>query len=128
MSGPEFLFDTNLVIGLLKGRAEARAMITRNGAAPATTFVSQITRMELLGFPGITASEEDGINGFLASARVLLLDERIETATIALRRSTKLKLPDAIILATAQVQSLQLLTFDDALREVAAALGIAAKP
>ena len=124
MNGPEFLFDTNLVIGHLKGRLDARAMISRNGAVPASTAVSQITRMELLGFRSITMLEEARINEFLVSIHVLLLDERTEAAAIALRRRTRLRMPDAIIAATAQVHALRLLTFDDTLRKAAVALGV----
>lgn len=51
MSGPEFLFDTNIVIGQLKGAPAARDLIAAHGAVPSTTAVSQITRMELLGYP-----------------------------------------------------------------------------
>jgi predicted nucleic acid-binding protein len=47
---------------------------------------------------------------------VLLLDDQIEAATIALRRRARLKLPDSIIGATAQVHGLTLLTLDERLK------------
>jgi len=46
---------------------------------------------------------------------VFTLDERTEAAAVLVRRRTKLKLPDAIILATAQVHKLELLTLDERL-------------
>jgi len=56
------------------------------------------------------------IQRLLSKFHVILLDEQIEEATIALRRRARLKLPDAIIAATAHVQGLTLLTLDERLR------------
>lgn len=79
--------------------------------------VSQITRMELLGFPQLGELEAIQINNFLACCQVFLLDEQIEEQAIRLRRSSGLKLPDAIIAATSIVKKLDLLTLDGDLLE-----------
>ena len=42
----------------------------------------------------------------------MTLDDKIEHAAIALRRATRLKLPDAIVAATAWAEGLVLLTSD----------------
>ncbi len=107
-----FLFDTNIVIGLLQGNPPAQQLIRKHGAVPADTAVSQITRMELLGFPGITSSEQKRVEAFLSAVTVILLDNTIEQDAIVLRRRLKLKLPDAIVAATARVNGLTLLTLD----------------
>lgn len=49
MSGSEFLLDTNIVIGLLKGYAPALMLAEQAGLSLDRAVVSQITRMELLG-------------------------------------------------------------------------------
>jgi predicted nucleic acid-binding protein len=67
MSGIEFLLDTNMVIGLLKGHAPALLLAEESGLALEKAAVSQITRMELLGYPNLTAEEDQAIRGFLAS-------------------------------------------------------------
>lgn len=112
MSGIEFLLDTNMVIGLLKGYAPALALAENSGLDLRKTAVSQITRMELLGYPRLSDEEDREIRAFLAACQVRLLDEQIESQAIALRRAGYFKLPDAIVAATAIVGSLRLLTLD----------------
>ena len=61
MSGIDHLLDTNVVIGLLKGAEPALALMQQSGLIMARTGVSQITRMELLGFPALGEQEEAGL-------------------------------------------------------------------
>jgi predicted nucleic acid-binding protein len=75
-------------------------------------FVSIITKMEILGWPEITAEDEARINHFLSKVIMLPITDHIEEATISIRRKTKLKLPDAIIAATAIVIGAQVVTTD----------------
>ncbi|MBK6853068.1 MAG: PIN domain-containing protein [Burkholderiales bacterium] len=81
-----------------------------------------MTRIELLGFGGLTEAEELATRRFLGSCGVLLLSETVEAETIRLRRLTGLKLPDAIVLATARVAGASLLTLDQRLSNAALAL------
>lgn len=94
MSGGRWLLDTNVVIGLLKKQSAAVALVEAHQLELRETSVSQITRMELLGFPGLTVDEETEILKFLECCRVLLLGEGIERQAIQLRRSSRCKLPD----------------------------------
>lgn len=112
MNGIEFLLDANMVIGLLKGHAPATSLAEQAGFSLEKAAVSQISRIELLGYPKLTDEEERGIRTFLAACKILLLDERIEAGAIRLRRSGAFKLPDAIIVASAMTASLRLLTLD----------------
>jgi predicted nucleic acid-binding protein len=75
-------------------------------------FVSIITRMELLKYPEITEEEETRINSFLSGVVVIPIDNGIEQETIRISRNTKLKLPDAIIAATAITIDAELVTTD----------------
>ena len=115
MSGLKFILDTNIVIGLLKANPKVIELSERVNLDLSVSSVSQITRMELLGFKGISDVEETIIQQFLQSCHVLLLDEVIEAETISLRKLTSLKLPDAIIAATARVYELELLSLDEKL-------------
>ena len=117
MSGPKWLIDTNVVIGLLKGYETAIRLAESVQLELDQAAVSQITRMELLGFPQLGELEAIQINNFLACCQVFLLDEQIEEQAIRLRRSSGLKLPDAIIAATSIVKKLDLLTLDGDLLE-----------
>jgi predicted nucleic acid-binding protein len=123
MSGTDLLLDTNVVIGLLKGNAPAVALAESACLSLDRAAVSQITRMELLGFPSLTEEEEHEIRAFLSCCRVCLLDEHIEAEAIRLRRKGGLKLPDAIIAATALVNGYRLLTLDGGLLDGLQKLG-----
>jgi predicted nucleic acid-binding protein len=112
MSGIEFLLDTNVVIGLLKGHAPAIALAEQQGLQLEKSTVSQITRMELLGYPQLTDEEDHAIRSFLAACQVQVIDDRVEAQAIRLRRSGLFKLPDTIVAATAITHSLRLLTLD----------------
>jgi predicted nucleic acid-binding protein len=75
-------------------------------------FVSVIVKLELLKHPDITPDEEHTIIKFLKLVPIMPLNETIENQTIALSRSTKLKLPDALIGATAIVYDAEVVTRD----------------
>jgi predicted nucleic acid-binding protein len=66
-------------------------------------FISVITRMEALGYSKITPEDESRLRDFLANVTVLPINEAIEKEAIEIRRRKLLKLPDAIIAATAIV-------------------------
>jgi predicted nucleic acid-binding protein len=75
-------------------------------------YISVITKLELLKYPNISAEEESKIRSFLVKITVLPITESIETETISISRATSLKLPDAIIGATAIALDAELLTRD----------------
>jgi predicted nucleic acid-binding protein len=75
-------------------------------------FVSVIVKLELLKYPDITPDEEQAVIEFLRLVPIMPLNESVVSQTIALSRSTKLKLPDAIIGATAIVYNAEVVTRD----------------
>ena len=115
MTTARFLLDTNVVIGLVKGPGAARDLVDSNNAPPEKCAISQITRIELLSFHALSPGEEARIKALLSVMTVILLNDPIEQHAIALRLRTRLKLPDAIVGATAKVAGLQLLTLDQKL-------------
>lgn len=118
MTGIDHLLDSNVVIGLLNGHEPAIALAQQAGLNLQRAGVSQITRMELLGFPSLTDEEEVAARDFLALCQVIGISEDIEAQAIRLRRAGALKLPDAIIAATALVTGTSLLTLDQRLLKV----------
>jgi len=68
--------------------------------------------MELLGYHGITADEEYLIKEKLAHFTSCSLTSEIKEAVIELRKKRKIKLPDAIIAATALCSDLHVLSLD----------------
>ena len=115
MNGVRFLLDTNYVIGLVKQQEIVIKTVTDRAIETKACTYSFVTRIELLGFPGITSQEIDGIERTLAQMQYAALTQEIEDWAIALRRKYRLKTPDAIIAATAKCLKLELLTLDQQL-------------
>ncbi len=115
MSGIKYLLDTNIVIGLLKAHPDTVALLQVYPNLLEQCAASQITRMELLGFPKNDAESIKHILAFLEYCPVLLINEDVEKTAIELRRTGRFKLPDAIIAATAHLNKLKLVTLDERL-------------
>ena len=119
MSGIKYLLDTNFILGLLKATPEVLAIVTERDLLASNCAYSAVTRMELLGYHNITSAEERLISDRLSKFTYLSISSEVEDLAIALRRTRKLKLPDALIAATAIHYSLELLTLDQALLAIA---------
>jgi len=115
MNGARFLLDTNYVIGLVKRREEVIRIVTDRSIEIQGCAYSFITRIELLGFPKITQQEINGIESILTLMQYIPLTREIEDGAITLGRNYRLKIPDAIIAATAKCLALELLTLDQQL-------------
>ena len=112
MSGIKYVLDTNVVIGFLAGVDWAVSFVKDAAFKDAELFISAITRMELLGFPGITPDEESRINQFLSIVTKIDLTPQIEDTAIGIRRISRLKLPDAIVTASAICEDATLVSAD----------------
>ena len=106
------MLDTNFILGILKSDAQALAELSTRRILAGECSYSAITRMELLGFHRITQEEETLIKQKLEKFSYLPLTKDIENRVVALRQSRKIKLPDAIIAATALSLDIELLTLD----------------
>jgi len=118
MSGVEYLLDTNFILGMLKNSPEVSEILASKQLNASQCAYSAVTRMELLGFPGITFDEDALIRSRLDLFGYLPIDLAVEDRAIQLRRSRQVKLPDALIAATALCHGLQLLTLDAGLQSV----------
>ena len=107
MNGRSFLVDTNIALYLLAGDSTIANVLDK-----ATTYLSFITQLELLGFQGISTSEAKKIKHFINDCIVVDITEEIKIKTIYIRQQYKIKLPDSIIAATAQFLDIPLLTAD----------------
>jgi predicted nucleic acid-binding protein len=116
MSGIKYLLDTNFVLGLLKATPEVLALAQSRDVLVSSCAYSAVTRMELLGYPDITPHEERLITERLDQLGYLPITLAIEDLAITLRRTRRVKLPDALVAATAIHHQLELLTLDKALQ------------
>jgi len=105
-----YLLDTNFVINYFKGFFKADAGKFTDSVINNTTFISVITRMELLSWKSLNPKDEEVIKEFISDSTVFSLEESIINRTILLRKAFAIKLPDAIIAATALVHDMQLIT------------------
>lgn len=99
------LFDTNILIDYLSGREDA----SRELARYSERLVSAVTWMEVLTGARDDA-EEDVIKVFLSDFIVVEIDRKVAWEAVRLRRSHRLRLPDAVVWASARVRSAQLVT------------------
>jgi predicted nucleic acid-binding protein len=99
------LLDTNIVLYLLGGRLA-------NPLPVGQYFDSIITEIELLSYFSLSLEEERQIINFLDCITVIGIDNNIKNLAIALRKQYRLRLPDAIIAATAQSLDAILFTND----------------
>lgn len=106
-----YLLDTNVVIYLHRGLL-ADVLPKGNHA------ISIITEIELRSFSGLSEGQEEWLNRFIDVVNVIDLDSQVKEAAIQLRKKTKLKLPDAVIAASAVVHDRVLLTNDDQLQKL----------
>lgn len=107
MNGANVLLDTNIVLYLLNGSDELEHLLQG-----ANIFVSVITKVELLSHPALDETGEQVIHELLAQTTIMEFAPGIQQATVDLRKRYKLKLPDAIIAATASFLNVRLITAD----------------
>jgi predicted nucleic acid-binding protein len=99
------VLDTNAVLYFLAG-------LLAEPLPQDDFFVSVITEIELLSYPLISKEDEVEIRAFLKDVTIIDLTETIKQSAIAFRRQYRLKLPDALIVATAHGLNAELFTND----------------
>lgn len=111
MSGKRFLLDTNAVVALLRGEGELPGTV--EGAA--WVGISIITVLEFLSFPGLSAADRDCFEDFVRRVEIVDLTASNTTLieqTLFVRRDFTLKLPDAVVAASARVSKAALISSD----------------
>ena len=98
------------MIGFLDASFPLPAFESLKNIVDAQCNISVITKIEALGFNFKTASEQSAMETFINSSDMLQIDTEIVNETITIRKSQKIKLPDAVIAATAITHKLILVT------------------
>lgn len=109
----KYLLDTCFILGLYKQNEQALRLL-QNVPFDACC-VSVINRIELLGYQNITPHDERELTAFLNQVHHVEMDKTVQNKAIELRKRHKIKLADNIVLATALVHDLTLLTLDTGL-------------
>ena len=105
----QYLIDSNCIIYYLGNQLPANGTEWMKTLVDARPYLSVITKIEVLGF---NASPGDAavFNSFVKDSVVFELTTEVVDETIAIRKSCRIKLPDAIIAATALVNEMILVT------------------
>lgn len=106
MSGIDFLADTNFLIHISQKNPLVEPFLDF------TFGISFITELELLGVFSISKANASNAQKMLDNCFIFEMNSKIKQKAILLKQLYKIKLPDAIIAATAIVYELPLITSD----------------
>jgi hypothetical protein len=109
MEQQRYLIDSNAMIDYLGGKLPVAGAEFMNSVVDTTPVLSIITKIEVLGYP-VPGEHEQSLVGFINDSIVLPLNNEIADKCIGIRKVQKIKLPDAIIAATALINNLTLIT------------------
>ena len=113
MSGIRIICDTNPLIYLLDGNKEIGSFLKDK-----QIYVSAITELEMFGKQNLSKKDSNIINTLLEYCFVIDINPEIKTIYKKIRQKYSIKLPDAVIAATAIYLDIPLLTFDKEFRPI----------
>jgi predicted nucleic acid-binding protein len=109
--GIKYLWDTNTAIYYLQQQFPPSAeKFMDDLVKDEQPVISAITEIELLCWKTATEKDLEVLHNFINDALVIELEQPIKLKTADIRKTHKIKLPDAIIAATALVYDLTLLS------------------
>jgi predicted nucleic acid-binding protein len=101
-----YLIDTNCILDFSNGKLPEKAKLFLASVIDEQPCISVINKIELLGFSIVS----NDVLELVDSSSVISLTDEIVNQTILIRKAHKIKLPDAIIAATALFFDLTLVT------------------
>jgi predicted nucleic acid-binding protein len=104
--GTDFLIDTNSLIDFQNKVMPQNGLDYVANAIDANFIISFVTYIEFLGYVHASKALED----FISLAEIIGINKSIMDQAILIRKSSKIRLPDAIIAATAIVHNLTLIS------------------
>ncbi len=106
-----WLLDTNVWIDAHAGRPDAGRVFAKAQATQGAWLgFSSITKIEALGFAGLSPQDDKALRELLAQFEELPVLPAVVHEAIRLRKLHKMKTPDAIIAATALLQQAEVVT------------------
>lgn len=108
----KYLIDNNVISHYFSAAFGEKAMRLIADVLDDTPKISVITKIEALSWLNSDVNKESIIRQFINDSQIFQLTEDIVEECIKLRRSRKIKTPDAIIAATAIVHDFILISSD----------------
>lgn len=105
-----YVYETNIFIYFLDDSPDVKEYFDESRFSTDKVFTSRITRIELLSYPNLLEKDEVIINDLFKVIELVPLSEELEELAIVFRKRYRLKIPDAIIAATAFQHSATLVT------------------
>lgn len=109
----QYLIDNNVISSYFSGLFSENAMLFVADVFDQKPNISVITEIEALSWLNPDKSKEAVVKSFIEDSNILNLSPDIVAQCVKIRRSQKVKTPDAIIAATAIVHNLTLITSDN---------------
>lgn len=106
MNGHKVVLDSNIIIYLSKGVLNINDILENYDEL----YISIITYLEVLGYQFTDEEEKEIIKNLLDRFEMINIDPGIAGNVLSIRQKKKIKLPDAIIMATAMFLGCDLLT------------------
>jgi len=108
-----YLIDTSAVIKYLNGTISEKGLKFIDAVVDSDCSISFISEVELQVWNPINPDDSLIYNQFVSSSFIYGIDNEIISETIAIRKQSNVKLPDAFIAATAIVNDLTLIADND---------------
>jgi hypothetical protein len=97
-----WLLDSNILIDALAGLPHGTRVLQEARKRPAISVIySAITRIEVLGFPNLSGEEEAAVRKLLTEFDEISITDSVIDRTIQIRKAVRIKIPDALIAASA---------------------------
>lgn len=106
MNGNKALLDSNVIIEAAKNNISLKEVVSKYD----NIYTSIICYIEVLGYSFKDEKEKSAIEKILRIITILNLDKEIADIAIEYRKQTKIKLPDALIIATSEKIRADLIT------------------
>lgn len=113
MNGNDIVLDTNIILYLLNGNDELASILNQM-----KLYVSVITEIELLGYQEISIDDKVKIKYFLSECVIVPLNDEIKNLCIAIKQTSKVKTPDAIVAATSIYNQIPLISSDKGFEKI----------
>jgi len=115
MSKPRFLLDSNVLIDTLNREIDLLAFL--DTLPDCEIYINPVVEIEVLAKEGMSVREESEARALLNSFKWIDIDKNVREIAIQIRRAKELRLPDALIAASAITLNATVLTNDPHLRD-----------
>ena len=105
----QYLVDSNTIIDYVGNKMPDKSLLILDGYFDNNFSLSIISKIEVLGFND-SSDELKQLVDLIDLANIIYVDDVIANKTIELRKIYKIKLPDALIAATALVYNFMLIS------------------